>query len=458
MKPLLRYIALYLLILAPAHLVQAQTTVDSAILETQTDIRETTEALITLRETLNREREPLARQLSDLQEQVRGQRKQVENIRRQRAQDAAAQATLVRKTRQLEEEHRYIATLFEEYARARGTRINPAEAETFAALRLPAPQPLPPFVAELLTQAETFNQQRYGGDMITGKALDQSGVEHDGHFAIAGPLAWFTSAEPGPTGIALPQPGTLAPQVFTGVSDDERHSISQIVQGKQANLPLDVTQGDAIKIRETNPSLIDHLKTGGFVMLPLAAVAIVAILIVIIKTIELSRIRVALTPAVAAATEALIQGNPDEARQRASTIHAPLKRLIQDAIQHQQAPREHLEEIMHEHILAHLPRLERHLGTLAVLGGIAPLLGLLGTVTGMIHTFRLVTLFGSGDARLLSGGISEALVTTETGLAIAIPVLIAHAVLARRTRNIIARLEQTAISIINDIKLRSSCS
>jgi biopolymer transport protein ExbB len=103
-------------------------------------------------------------------------------------------------------------------------------------------------------------------------------------------------------------------------------------------------------------------------------------------------------------------------------------------------------------VLCTVPKLERHLGTLAVFGGIAPLLGLLGTVTGMIHTFQLVTVFGSGDAKLLSGGISEALITTEFGLAIAIPVLLIHAFFARRVRNMISHLEQTAVMMINALK------
>jgi len=70
----------------------------------------------------------------------------------------------------------------------------------------------------------------------------------------------------------------------------------------------------------------------------------------------------------------------------------------------------------------------------------------------MIHTFNLVTLFGTGQAKLLSGGISEALVTTEFGLAIAIPVLLIHAYLSRRVRKIIDNLEVETLSLINGIK------
>ena len=110
---------------------------------------------------------------------------------------------------------------------------------------------------------------------------------------------------------------------------------------------------------------------------------------------------------------------------------------------------------MHERALAVLPLLDRHLGLLAVLGGVAPLLGLLGTVTGMIHTFQLVTVFGSGDAKLLSGGISEALVTTEAGLIIAVPVLLVHAFLSRRVRTLVAALEQTVVGFVNRLHAES---
>jgi len=130
----------------------------------------------------------------------------------------------------------------------------------------------------------------------------------------------------------------------------------------------------------------------------------------------------------------------------------PIGSVMAAAVRHRRASREHLEEILHEHVLGVVPRLERSLGMLAVFGGIAPLLGLLGTVTGMIHTFQLVQVFGTGNSRTLSGGISEALVTTQVGLIIAIPVLLAHAFLARRARALLGELEQSAVSLVNQVK------
>ena len=89
---------------------------------------------------------------------------------------------------------------------------------------------------------------------------------------------------------------------------------------------------------------------------------------------------------------------------------------------------------------------------IAVVAATAPLMGLLGTVTGMIKTFKLITVFGTGDARSLSSGISEALVTTEFGLCVAIPALIIHALLLRRTKGVLASMEQTAVAFKNGLE------
>ncbi|MGD9877905.1 MotA/TolQ/ExbB proton channel family protein, partial [Desulfococcus sp.] len=78
---------------------------------------------------------------------------------------------------------------------------------------------------------------------------------------------------------------------------------------------------------------------------------------------------------------------------------------------------------------------------------VAPLLGLLGTVTGMINTFKVITIHGTGDPRLMAGGISEALITTELGLAVAIPIMLAAAFLGRKAQNIAADMEEKAMAM-----------
>ncbi|WP_420818925.1 MotA/TolQ/ExbB proton channel family protein [Paraglaciecola marina] len=92
-------------------------------------------------------------------------------------------------------------------------------------------------------------------------------------------------------------------------------------------------------------------------------------------------------------------------------------------------------------------RLERWIGAIGMTAAVSPLLGLLGTVSGMIETFKMMTLFGSGDPEVVSGGIAQALVTTELGLVVAIPALILNALLSRKAKSYYNELESFAILI-----------
>ena len=101
-----------------------------------------------------------------------------------------------------------------------------------------------------------------------------------------------------------------------------------------------------------------------------------------------------------------------------------------------------------EAILKEMPALHRGLGTLALLAAIAPLLGLLGTVTGIIETFQSITLFGTGDPRTISGGISQALVTTVMGLVTAIPLLLLHSFLSTKSNRLVHILDEKSASFV----------
>ena len=121
--------------------------------------------------------------------------------------------------------------------------------------------------------------------------------------------------------------------------------------------------------------------------------------------------------------------------------------------------REDMENVLQEAILKEIPALERFLSTLGMLTAIAPLLGLLGTVTGMINVFHVITLHGASDPRLMSGGISEALVTTMLGLSVAIPLMLLHNLLSRRVDRMIGDLEEQSVALVNIIHhhRHSSC-
>ena len=106
-------------------------------------------------------------------------------------------------------------------------------------------------------------------------------------------------------------------------------------------------------------------------------------------------------------------------------------------------------EVMYEEMLTTRMSVNKLTPVLAICASTAPLMGLLGTVTGIINTFKLITVFGSGDVKTLSGGISEALITTELGLVVAIFSLVLYAFLSRKAKGITDRMEQFAILFMN---------
>ena len=107
-----------------------------------------------------------------------------------------------------------------------------------------------------------------------------------------------------------------------------------------------------------------------------------------------------------------------------------------------------LEARLDEAILNQLPRLERGLSTIGILAGVAPLLGLLGTVVGMIDTFQSITLFGTGDPRTMSSGISQAMVTTQMGLSVAIPIVLLHTIVSGTSSRLVQVLDEQGAGLI----------
>jgi biopolymer transport protein ExbB len=150
----------------------------------------------------------------------------------------------------------------------------------------------------------------------------------------------------------------------------------------------------------------------------------------------------------------LKKGGLMQARCHARSIPGPAGELLATAIEHADEKKEYLEEVLYERMLSAKPRLESFLSFIALTAAAAPLLGLLGTVTGMITTFNMISLFGTGDPRTLSGGISEALITTEFGLYVAIPAVLVHAFLSRKVKGVMGSMEQTAVGFINGVPER----
>jgi len=145
----------------------------------------------------------------------------------------------------------------------------------------------------------------------------------------------------------------------------------------------------------------------------------------------------------------LAAGNLDVAKKSCEDDSSAIGRVLHYTLRHLKDDRDHMEGIVYEAILQESSPLDRFGPAILVIASIAPLLGLLGTVTGMIETFDMITEFGTGDPKLLSEGIAIALVTTELGLIVAIPALLLGSVLSSWARNIKQDMEHSALRIIN---------
>lgn len=202
-----------------------------------------------------------------------------------------------------------------------------------------------------------------------------------------------------------------------------------------APLTLDPTRGTLLDQLQRAPTLWDRVQQGGLVGGVILALGVVGLLLALWRMLWLA--------GVARGVQGQMRdlGNPrdDNALGRIIGVLGERSQL---------ADLDTLELRLDEAILLETPPLEKGQGLLKLLAAVAPLLGLLGTVTGMIVTFQAITQSGSGDASLMADGISQALVTTVLGLVVAIPLLFLHALLASRSKALIQLLEQQSAGLI----------
>jgi biopolymer transport protein ExbB len=290
-----------------------------------------------------------------------------------------------------------------------------------------------------------------GGVRFEGAAVDTGGMVRKGTFLLVGPAAIFASADGRHVGTVEQRLGSLEPTVVPFGRPEDTLAASDLIVNGQGEFPLDPTMGSAHKIEATQESLLEHIQKGGVVMIPIFAMAGAALLVALVKWLGLAFVRKPSKKKIRLLLEAVSKHDDAVIEKQVRAIKGPTGRMLAAGVEHMREPRELVEEVMYETVLTTRLRLERFLPFIAICAASAPLLGLLGTVTGIINTFKLITVFGSGDVKTLSGGISEALITTEYGLIVAIPSLLIHAFLSRKVRGIVSQMETAAVGFVNQI-------
>lgn len=196
--------------------------------------------------------------------------------------------------------------------------------------------------------------------------------------------------------------------------------------------PLDPTRGAMLALLVQVPDMKTRIKQGGIVGLMIIFLALVGVIIALERFFILSDID----------RKVIAQMKNKQPGEN------PLGRIMKVYLDNPDIDTDTLGLKLDEAILKEMPPLRRGLGVLSLLAAIAPLLGLLGTVTGIIETFQSITLFGTGDPRVMSGGISQALVTTVMGLVAAIPLLLLHSFLSTKSNRLIHILDEKSAAFV----------
>ena len=413
------------------------------------------EALNLERERIQDERSPLARELRDKEAEVAALRRESDRIRqlRQAGRDGLEQLRATVGT--LANQQRYLAeSLLPEYAGTWETSLTPGswsamrgEIEAYCQGAADLEQGLRLVDLSLARLEASLGGTRYGGE-----AVDADGRILQGRFVELGPLLFFSGV--GQAGPALADTASPLP-VVQPLSGAQARLIAEVAESGSGQMPIDPSAGTRLGRRLKRDTLREHVGKGGIWVVPILAFAGIATAIAIVKSIRIFRIRRSRPGLIHELVDHVRAGDLEKARQLAALEPAPIGPMLANAAAHANEPPELVEEIMYEAMLDIQPRLESGLNVIAVTAAAAPLLGLLGTVTGIIKTFNLMGVYGAGDPRPLISGISEALITTELGLLLAIPALVVHALLQRRVSAIMADMEKHAVTFLNGLARRS---
>ncbi|CEA05503.1 MotA/TolQ/ExbB proton channel [Pseudomonas saudimassiliensis] len=194
------------------------------------------------------------------------------------------------------------------------------------------------------------------------------------------------------------------------------------------------------------------ISAGGWLMLPIILSSVVALAIVFERLWALRSSRVAPPNLLGQVWRWIKDGQLDAARIKSLRADSPLGEILAAGLANTRHGREIMKESIQEAATKVIHELERYLNTLGTVAAITPLLGLLGTVIGMIDVFTAVMVQGTGNTAVLAGGISKALITTAAGLTVAIPALFFHRFFVRRVDELVVAMEQEATKLVEVVQ------
>ncbi len=417
------------------------------------DLKAELARLAEVRQRIAAERPPLAKETEEIAVELREKRR-LADIADQTNQ--ALEFDLRNAERELQTwraENQFIRSALTDYRKQLEAQLSLSELEQLQSQVPREPSQLGDVQLESLIGALEFAadhlEQAAGGTALPGSAIGPDGIAQTGTLLRFGPTEWFLSDDQQSGGIVVDRPD-LQPEFLPGTASPK--NLKTLASGETATVTLDPTLGNALAMKESSQSPLDHLKAGGVWIVPILLLAGIATIAALYKWAQILAIRDLKPGMIREVTDHLRAGERDQAAALLQSLRHPARAVLESGVEFADRPHDLVEEVMYERYMEAQPRLQRGLPFIAIASATAPLLGLLGTVTGMIHTFQLINVFGTGDARSLASGISEALVTTEFGLIVAIPALILHAMLSRKIKGILSSMEMASLAFLNSLK------
>jgi len=430
----------------------------------QEKLQRSIEQLEALRQRRNQELVELRKQLSELEDQMLDAQKEYQKVSGLQSQKRQAQNDLKDESKGRKEVVDYLKTIFGQYADSFEDQLHVAERQVYRPVLTEARTARSDkslgdaemFAAQLRLIDRSIDRLEnvLGGTTFEGQAVDPNDNDtvKDGTFLLIGPAGLFRAADGSAVG-TVEQPVDSSKDAAAVIAfADPKHSeaAAELIRNGQGRIPMDTTLGKAHKIEATQENFIEHLQKGGPVMVPILGMAGLALLVVLYKWVALILVPKPSQAKVRAVLDAVGRGDTRGAREHLAKVRGPIGKMLRIGLDHVREPRELIEEVMYEVVLSTRLKVKRLLPFVAIAASSAPLLGLLGTVTGIINTFDMITVHGSGDVKMLSGGIGEALITTKFGLIVAIPSLLLYAFLNRKAKGLDNRMEMTALAFVNE--------
>jgi biopolymer transport protein ExbB len=212
---------------------------------------------------------------------------------------------------------------------------------------------------------------------------------------------------------------------------------------------MDASMGKAIQVARAQKTVKEYLRGGGLVGYGILGLGLLALLIAVFKVIEINYFPIPTRKDINLLLDDLLTQATEQAELKAQKFKGLGGEMVQAGVTYFYDKRRILEDALLEKLGMIQPKLERFLPFLALVAAAAPMMGLLGTVLGIMKTFAMMSTAGSGDSKAFSAGISEALITTAMGLIVAIPVIIIHGMLKSLAKSKFGQAEGVALSLLN---------